>query len=48
LPKGIGWLMVGAALIGLIAALNVVSPYAWVGAMLLLALSLLAIGVSRS
>jgi hypothetical protein len=48
LPRGIGWLMVGAAVIGLIAALYIVSPYAWVGAMLLLALSLLAVGVRRS
>lgn len=47
LPRGIGWVMAGAALIGLIAALYIVSPYAWVGAMLLLAISLLAIGASR-
>ncbi|MEP7379678.1 MAG: hypothetical protein ABI725_08985 [Chloroflexota bacterium] len=47
LPRGIGWVMVGAALIGLIAALYIVSPYAWVAAVLLLAASLLAIGVSH-
>ena len=47
LPKGIGWVMVGAAVIGIIAALYIVSPYAWVGAMLLLAMSVMAIGVSR-
>jgi hypothetical protein len=47
LPRGIGWLMVGAAVIGVIAALYVVSPYAWVAAVLLLAVGLLAIGVSR-
>ena len=47
LPKGIGWVMVLAAVIGIIAALYVVSPYAWVAAMLLLAISLLAIGVRR-
>lgn len=48
LPKGIGWVMVGAAVIGLVAALYIVSPYAWVAAMLLFALSLLAIGVRRT
>jgi hypothetical protein len=47
LPRGVAWLLVGAAVIGVIAALYIVSPYAWVGAVLLLALSLLAIGVSR-
>ena len=46
LPRGVGWAMTGAAVIGLIAALYIVSPYAWVAAVLLLALSLLAIGVS--
>jgi hypothetical protein len=48
LPRGIGWVMVGAAVIGLIAAFYIVSPYAWVAAILLLALSLLAMGVRRS
>jgi hypothetical protein len=47
LPRGVAWLLVGAAVIGIIAALYIVSPYAWVAAMLLLALGLLAIGVSR-
>ena len=47
LPRGVGWVMVGAAVVGLLAALYIVSPYAWVAAVLLLALSLLAIGVSR-
>ena len=47
LPRGIGWFMVAAAVIGIIAALYIVSPYAWVAAMLLLAISLLAIGASR-
>lgn len=46
LPRGIGWVMVGAAVIGIIAALYIVSPYAWVGAMLLFALALLGVGVS--
>jgi hypothetical protein len=48
LPKGIGWVMVGATVIGILAALYIVSPYAWIAAMLLLALSLLAIGVRSS
>jgi hypothetical protein len=48
LPRGIGWVMVGAAVIGIVAALYIVSPYAWVAAMLLLAVSLLALGVRRS
>ena len=47
LPKGIGWVMVAAAVIGIICALYIVSPYAWVAAVLVLALSLMAIGVSR-
>jgi hypothetical protein len=47
LPKGIGWFMVAAAVIGIIAALYIVSPYAWVAAMLLLAISLLANGATR-
>jgi hypothetical protein len=47
LPRGVGWLLVIAAVIGVIAALYIVSPYGWVAAMLLLAASLLAIGVSR-
>jgi hypothetical protein len=47
LPCGVGWLLVAAAVIGIIAALYIVSPYAWVAAMLLLAISLLAIGASR-
>lgn len=46
LPAGIGWVMTGAAAIGLIAALYIVSPYAWVAAVLILAACLLAIGVS--
>jgi hypothetical protein len=47
LPRGIGWVLVGAAVIGLIAALYIVSPYAWTAAVLLLAVSLLALGVTR-
>ncbi|MEP7361415.1 MAG: hypothetical protein ABI744_07540 [Chloroflexota bacterium] len=47
LPRGVGWLLVATAVIGLIAALYIVSPYAWVAAVLLVGLSLLAIGVSR-
>jgi hypothetical protein len=47
LRRGVGWLLVAAAVIGIIAALYIVSPYAWVGAMLLVGWSLLAIGVSR-
>ncbi len=46
LPRGIGWLMVAAAVIGVIAALYIVSPYAWVAALLLFAASLLGMGVS--
>ena len=46
LPRGIGWVMVGAAAIGIIAALYIVSPYAWVAAVLLFAVALLGIGVS--
>jgi hypothetical protein len=47
LPRAVAWLLVGAAVIGLIGALYIVSPYAWVAAMLLLAIALLAIGASR-
>jgi hypothetical protein len=46
LPRGIAWVLVAAAVIGLIAALYIVSPYAWVPAMLLLAISLLAFGAT--
>ena len=46
LPRGIGWVMVGAAVIGVIAALYIVSPYSWVAAELLLAVALLGVGVS--
>jgi hypothetical protein len=46
LPTGIGWIMLGAAVIGVVAALNLVSPYAWVAAVLLLALALLGLGVT--
>jgi hypothetical protein len=46
LPRGIGWVMAGAAVIGIIAALYIVSPYAWVAAMLLFAVALLGVGVS--
>jgi hypothetical protein len=46
LPRGIGWVMAGAAAIGIIAALYLVSPYAWVAAMLLFAMALLGVGVS--
>jgi hypothetical protein len=46
LPRGIGWVLVAAAVIGLIAALYIVSPYAWVAAVLLLAVSLLGVGAS--
>lgn len=46
LPKGIGWVMVGAAAIGIIAALYIVSPYAWVAAVLLFAVALLSAGVN--
>lgn len=47
LPRGVGWLLLSAAVIGLVAALNIVSPYAWVAAVLLLGLSFLAIAVTR-
>ena len=46
LPTGTGWILLGAAVIGVVAALNLVSPYAWVAAVLLLALALLGVGVS--
>jgi hypothetical protein len=46
LPTGSGWILLGAAVIGVVAALNLVSPYAWVAAVLLLALALLGVGVS--
>jgi len=46
LPTGIGWLFLGAAAIGVVAALYIVSPYAWVAAVLLLAFALLGVGVS--
>ena len=46
LPTGIGWILLGAAVIGVVAALYIVSPYAWVGAVLLLALALLGVGVA--
>lgn len=46
LPRGIGWVMAGAAVIGIICALYIVSPYAWVAAMLLFAVALLGVGVS--
>lgn len=46
LPTGIGWIMLGAAVIGVVAALYIVSPYAWVAALLLLALALLGTGVA--
>jgi hypothetical protein len=46
LPRGIGWLFLGAAVVGVVAALYIVSPYAWVVAELVVAIGLLAIGVS--
>ena len=46
LPRGIGWVMAGAAAIGIVAALYIVSPYAWVAAVLLFAVTLLSVGVS--
>jgi hypothetical protein len=46
LPTGIGWILLGAAVIGVIAALYIVSPYAWVAAVLLFALALLGVGVN--
>jgi hypothetical protein len=46
LPTGIGWILLGAAAIGVVAALYIVSPYAWVVAVLLLALALLGVGVA--
>jgi len=47
LPRGISWLLVIAAVIGVIAALYIVSPYAWVAAMLLVGFALLATGAAR-
>lgn len=44
LPPGVGWVFVAAAVIGLLADFRVISPLAWVPAMLLVALGLLAIG----
>jgi hypothetical protein len=46
LPTGIGWLFLGAAVVGIVSALYLISPYAWVVAELLLAIGLLGIGVS--
>ena len=46
MARGIGWVMAGAALIGILAALYIVSPYAWVAAMLLFGVALLSVGVS--
>ena len=46
LPTGVGWIFLGAAVIGIVAALYLVSPYVWVVAELLLAVGLLGIGVS--
>ena len=46
LPTGSGWMLLGAAVIGVIAALNIVSPYTWVVAVLLVALVLLGVGVA--
>jgi hypothetical protein len=46
LPAGIGWIFVGAAVIGLLAALYLITPLFWVLAMLLVALGLLGVGVS--
>ena len=46
LPRGVGWVLLATAVLGVIAALNIVSPYGWAAAVLLLALSLLTIGVS--
>ncbi len=47
LPRGVGWLLLIAAILGIVAAFYIVSPYAWVAAELLLGLSILAVGVSR-
>ena len=46
LPRGVGWLLLIAAVIGIVAALNIVSPYAWVLAELVMAIGLLGVGVS--
>lgn len=48
LPAGIGWVLVAAAIIGLLADLYVISPLAWVAAMLLVGLSLLGVGVQQT
>lgn len=46
LPTGIGWMFLGTAVIGIVAALYLVSPYTWVVAEPLLAMGLLGIGVN--
>lgn len=46
LPRGIGWVLVAAAVIGLLADLRLISPLVWVIAVLLLAWGLLGVAVS--
>lgn len=46
LPAGIAWVWLGAAVVGFVAALYLVSPYAWVVAVVLFALGLLGTGVA--
>ena len=48
LPGTIGWALVAAALIGLLAAVYLISPFFWVAAMLIVALTLLGVGVTLS
>jgi hypothetical protein len=44
LPTGVAWMFVAASVVGILAALNVISPLAWIGAVLLVALGLAWIG----
>jgi hypothetical protein len=46
LPRGIGWLFLAAAVIGVLGDFRLVSPLVWVLAVLLMAWGLLGVGVS--
>ena len=46
LPTGIGWILLVAAVIGVLAALYVITPLFWVVAVLLVGLCLLGVGVT--
>lgn len=48
LPAGVGWVFVAAAIVGLLADFALIPPLAWVGAVLLVTLGLLAVGSSMA